>query len=489
MAQDRHSKITFLQTGDIPYIGIMSLSAVLKQHGFSTDVFSTDLEEDIVEAVLRSEPTILACSAMTTTFRHVMAVIRAIKRKKPNLFIIVGGPHPTFFPEIILTEDEIDAVCRGEGEYALLELATSMEQGAIREDIQNIWIKRNGRVVRNEVRALISDLDYLPFPDRDIFFTRYPFMADRTTRFMMSRGCPFNCSYCFNKGMKELYKGKGSWLRYKSIDYSIAEIKDVHQKYPLKWVSFMDDTFNADKIRFKEFISRYEHEVGIPFICQMRVDLADEEQIEYLKQAGVSRISIGIEHGDEEFRKKMLYRNISNKQILDFGRWINKRKIRLATQNILGFPEETVDLAFATIELNASIKPEIADCSILNPYPGTDIYDFAKQNNYLDNDFDFNNLHGHSNAYLDSQLKVTSVIRNKHIKQLINLRCFFMILVWYPWLKPLVKVLILLPYNRLYEFIFQITGTFRLSWRFGDTSERKLLLKKLLGILVQPPRT
>lgn len=98
MAQDRYGKITFLQTGDIPYIGIMSLSAVLKQHGFSTDVFSIDIEENIVEAVLRSKPTILACSVMTTTFRNVMEVIKTIKRKNPDIFIIVGGGASDILP-------------------------------------------------------------------------------------------------------------------------------------------------------------------------------------------------------------------------------------------------------------------------------------------------------------------------------------------------------------------------------------------------------
>jgi len=478
-------KVAFLQAGDIPFIGIMSLSAVLKDHGFTTDVFSIDLEDDVVESILKYDPDIIGASVMTTTFKTMINIISRVKKRKQDAFTIMGGPHVTFFPQFFYQEKDLDAVCVGEGEYPLLELALSIKEGAINTDIKNLWIRQNGNVIKNDMRELISDLDSLPFPDRDVFFERYPFMAQRTIRFMTCRGCPFNCSYCLNKGMKDLYKGKGSWLRFKSIERSVEEIKEVNKKYPIKWVSFMDDTFNTNKKRLREFLEMYKREIGIPFICQMRVDFADEEQIKLLKDAGVDRITIGVEHGDEDFRRKVLNRDVTNKQILDFGKWVNEANIRLSTQNIIGFPGETLDLAFSTIEINAKIKPEFADSSILNPYPGTEIYNFSKENGYLSDYFDFHDLGSHSNSYYDSNHSVKSSINNKDIHKLLNLRCFFMLLVMYPWLKPVVKILIRFPYNRVYEFAWQITGNFRTIWRFADWSERKNILKKLVFVLVK----
>jgi anaerobic magnesium-protoporphyrin IX monomethyl ester cyclase len=477
-------KVAFIQDERMPQQGIMSVSAVLKEHGFSTDIFSIVLEkENIVDNILKSKPDLIGCSVMTPGFKTMMEVIYAIKARNPSLFIVMGGHHPTFYPKVIEEKEELDAICIGEGEYAMLELASSLKQGKKNTNIKNMWLRQERGVVKNGVMDLISDLDSLPFPDRDLYFMKYPFLAKEVIKFMIGRGCPFNCSYCFNKGMLDLYKGKGHWLRFKSNKRVIEEIKNVKKKYPMKWLSFVDDTFNANKEKLKELLDMYKSEIGIPFLCQLRIDAADEEQIELLKQAGVERIAVGIEHGNEEFRKKILNRSMTNKQILDFSKWVNKRKVRIHTQNIMGFPGETIEQVFTTIELNAKIKPEFANSNILTPYPGTDIYTYAKNNGYLDGDFNFENIVGH-NTSGDSNVRIKSEIKNNDILQIVNLRCFFMLLVWYPWVKPLVKILIKFPYNRFYEFLWQITGNNRITWRYANWKERKMLISKLMGIII-----
>ena len=292
---------------------------------------------------------------------------------------------------------------------------------------------------------------------------------------MLSRGCPHNCSYCFNKGIRGLYSGKGSWLRFKSTVRIIEEIKYVKSKYTIKWISFSDDTFNASTGRLQELLTVYKKEINIPFVCQIRVDSTNEEQIELLKWAGVDRITIGIEHGDEEFRKRVLNRNYKNKDIERFGKWARERKIRVHTQNIVGFPEETLDMAFKTIEVNSILKPELAAINLLQPYPGTEIFDYVKDLGYLNDDFDFKKIIGHDGYYTHSKDNLTSKIKNEYMPQFINLRCFFMLLVWYPWLKEPVKFLIKLPYNRFYELIYMLTGRTRIFWRYSNWSERAIM--------------
>lgn len=476
-------KIAFIQEERSPHHGIMSIAGVLKEHSFTMDVFSIEIEQtNIVSEVLKFNPDIIGLSVMTPGLRNMMKVASVIKEHKPDVFMIMGGAHPTFYPEVLASEKDLDAICIGEGEYAMLELAISMRNNELDYNIENLWFKQEKNIKKNELRMLVADLNELPFPNRDIYFSKYPFLANDTIRFMIGRGCPFNCSYCFNKGMKKLYKDKGSWLRFKAPERMIEEIKEVNNKYPIKWVSFIDDTFNASKKRLKEFLLLYKNEINIPFVCQLRVDIADEEQIELLYQTGVDRVTIGVEHGDEIFRKKVLNRNIPNTQLLAFGQWIQKRRIRLFTQNIIGFPGESVNTALTTIELNAKLKPELAVSNILSPYPGTEIYEYAANHNAISASFDFNTMSGHNTAYGYNN-KAKSDIKNENMKELLNLRCFFMVLVHHPWLTPLVRVMIKLPYNRFYEFIWQITGTTRISWRYADRNERKSLVRKLMHIL------
>jgi len=474
-------KILFLQGGAVPQLGIMILSGVLKEHGFSTDVLSLDIENDnILENILELTPEVVACSVMTPEFYQFKDVLASVKRRRPETFVVVGGAHPTFFPDIIFTEDSIDAICIGEGEYALLELVTSLRKRVLDVNIKNLWVKQNGKIIKNEVRDLIQDLDSLPYHDRDVFSKRYPSRGKGIAKVMMSRGCPYNCSYCYNKGMREIYSGKGSWLRHYSSERVIEELKDVKRKYPLKWVAFMDDTFNSNKKRLNEFLKLYKKEVDIPFICQLRVDAADEGQIELLKQSGIERISIGIEHGDEEYRKRVLYKKVTNKQLCKFGEWVKKRKIRLFTFNILGFPDETLDMVFSTIEINSKMQPELAVTNFLTPYPGTDIYEYAKNLDALSDDFDFSKFEGNNDPDYNSKGRLNKIeIKNPNMQKIVSLRCFFMLLVWYPWLKPFVKLLIYVPHNPIYEIIWRITGTYRIYWKYAEGAEKREYFKRM----------
>ena len=114
------------------------------------------------------------------------------------VFSVFGGPHPTFFPEMIEKEG-VDAVCIGEGEYAMLELMNRLEQGKPADDIQNFWIKSNGTTKKNMVRPLIEDLDELPFLDRELMYEGdKDLKLSRNKGFFAGRGCPYRCTYCFN---------------------------------------------------------------------------------------------------------------------------------------------------------------------------------------------------------------------------------------------------------------------------------------------------
>ena len=257
---------------------------------------------------------------------------------------------------------------------------------------------------------------------------------------------------------------------------------NLKKDYPIKWIQFNDDTLNIDPEWLGEFLRMYKNEINIGFLCNLRIDRITENQIRQLKEAGADRIGIGVEHGDENFRKNVLKRNISDQEILDAGKWINQNKIRLHTDNIVGFPGETVDMAFKTIRLNQKIKPEQAGCGVLQPFPGTEIYDIALKEDLLRENITIDDFQA-QRSWTSGQAKVSSLIKQKNMNELINVHCFFDILVHHSWLEGIVKVLIKFPPNRFYQFLSQ-WGMFKVYWKYAhDTTERIKLLKRFFGIL------
>ena len=220
------AKVAFIQDELRTREGIMILSAILKKHGHDTDVFSKCAENDLITSVLDYHPDVIALSCSTYEHKFALECAREIKTLSPSQFIIMGGPHPTFFPEVI-DDSALDAVCVGEGEGAMLDLVQALDDSRPLTGIENWWIKVDGgQIERNPVRAAESDLDAIAFPDRKLLLE-----ADEFTRqsgikhFITSRGCPYDCTYCFNHALAEVYRGKGKRLRQMSVDKVIEEVR------------------------------------------------------------------------------------------------------------------------------------------------------------------------------------------------------------------------------------------------------------------------
>jgi len=180
-------------------MGVMYLSFVLKQGGHSVKLLRTlNLSfEQVCKAVEDYSPEIFAYSTMTGEHRYYIELNRRLRERFPA-FSVFGGPHSTFFLEMI-SRDGVDSVCIGEGEYALLELADKLKHKEEINDIRNMWIKRDKRIFKNTLRDLIADFDKLPFADREIMYEGNPGMRHYKTKlFFSGRGCPYGCSYCFN---------------------------------------------------------------------------------------------------------------------------------------------------------------------------------------------------------------------------------------------------------------------------------------------------
>jgi len=443
-------RVAFLQREWFENIGIMTLAAVLDTAGHEVEVFIGSAEADIPAAIKRFDPG-LACFSCTTG-EHVWALNTAARvKEKNNIFTVFGGFHPTFFPQII-DEPSVDAVCRGEGEAALRELADNLQAGKPIDNIRNLWVNAHGQIIRNELRPLIEDLDALPLPARRIY-DKYPRLQNSPTKhFIASRGCPCNCSYCYAHALRELYRNKGPFVRFRSPQHIVSEIRQTKNKYPLKTVFLDDDILTFHKPWLYEFLELYKKEIEIPFICNVWAAWLDEETCRRLAEADCFRVSMGVETGDEELRRLVLRKNINNAQIITAAEHLHRYGIRILTNNMLGLPNESIDQALQTIKLNIKIRAEYPWCSILQPYPGTEIEKTARAAGLLKKNED---LLFSSTFFKDSPLI------QENMPQLIRLQKFFFLGVRFPFLLPLIQFLVKLPLNPVYDLIFLLSFTHR----------------------------
>lgn len=369
--------------------GIAVLSAVCKREGHKTALIDSTFSISDSEILAKSKnftPDLIAITTATNDFDYAVHIATLLK-KHLNIPIITGGFHPTIAPDEVISKSCFDMLCIGEGEEALLELIESLKKGKINTKIKNIWFKTNsGKVIKNPVRNLIQDLDKLPFPDRDLFdYKKYLEWNHGTATFISTRGCPFNCSYCINNFLTKMARGKGKYVRFRSIDNLFKEIKEVLKKYKddVKNIEFYDDTFTLDEKRIKEFCDKYPKEINLPFNINARVNAVNPQIFQLLKKAGCVRVSIGIESGDEYIRNKILKRNMTDKQIIETFRVAREAGLKTYAFNMVGIPFETKESIKKTIELNRKCKPDYVGVSIFNAFKGTEIYETCSKNGWL----------------------------------------------------------------------------------------------------------
>lgn len=366
--------------------GIGSLSATLKAGGHQTSLIclTEHIEKPaLMKEIIKHSPELIAFSSTTPQYHYVEKYSSWIKEEL-EVPIICGGVHATMNPDRVLSSKGIDVVCVGEGEYPLLELANRIEEGKRIDNIENLWIKNHNAIIKNPVRALITNLNELQFPDREIFdFENLLKKMNYEAEFMAGRGCPYECSYCCNHGLKGVYRGKGTYARIRSVDNVLAEIKSVVSKYHVERIVFHDDTFTLFHDWIDEFTRKYPTEFDLPFRCNARVETLNRQILSKLKKAGCDMLLIGIESGNEWLRRSILNRHMTNQQITNAFRMAHEIGLKTWSFNMVGIPYETSEMAEETIELNRLIQTDIIQVSIFYPYPNTALWELCSKNGYI----------------------------------------------------------------------------------------------------------
>ena len=350
---------------NIEPLGIMYLSSSIKNEGHKADLVLTS--ENLEKKIEDYNPDVIGYSIITGDQNFYDHLNKNLK-KKYDFFSIAGGPHPTFFPEL-LENSSFDAICRGEGEMAIKQFLKNPKSA----NTFNFWFKLGDKIIKNEVQPLIKDINKISFPDRDIVFN-YKFIKEGPIKhFIASRGCPYDCTYCFNKSFSEIYQGKGKRVRFRSVDNLLKEVEQVINSSPTKIVYFQDDTFILKSSWIKEFDDKYKQRIDLPFHCHTRANLVTEEIVRDLKDAGCYSVHIATESGNEKVRKEVLNRNMTNEQIYNAVTLLKQNGIRIMLQNILGLPFTSLENDFETLELNIKCQPDYAWASIFQPYPKTEL--------------------------------------------------------------------------------------------------------------------
>lgn len=390
-------KVTFVYpdlnyfSSPVKYRGIMSLgiaylSSSLKKAGHETSLIHIIDKFDrnsFMDALNKTRPQILAFSSLTHQFGLIKELAKLAKNNF-NVITVCGGVHPTIDPEESIATEGIDAICRGEGEETLIELCNALEKKEDTTSIKNLWLKKDGKIHKNPVRALEENLDTLPFPDRTLFDYHNIWDGDvRVIQVLAGRGCPYDCSYCCNHQYKALYKNS-KYVRFRSPENVITEIKEAKKTYPeAKFVNFLDDTFCLRKDWLKIFLPLYKKEIKLPFHANTRINLLDDELVGMLKDGGAEHLALGVESGNETLRENVLNRKMTNQEIINAFDLGKKYNVKMSSYNMIGLPFETSKEVLETIKLNARENPYSMHVAIFQPYPHTKLYETCKENNLL----------------------------------------------------------------------------------------------------------
>jgi anaerobic magnesium-protoporphyrin IX monomethyl ester cyclase len=376
-------KIVFVQREIEDKLGPMILTAYLKAQSLDAEIVIDPRKR--IDDLKRLNPEFIGISFCSPSVEWALSTCRFLKQHLPASLTVLGGPHPTFFPEIV-DQPGVDLVCVGEGERAVFQLLTAYD-GSLSSilHVPNFWVKNGSSVVKNPVRPLLTEeeLSALPFCDRS-HYAKYPLLRkNHHKKIWTSRGCPYNCRYCFNHAYKEIYKGQGKMIRQRSVDSALAELREL-KTIGWKALEIIDDQFILSRDWLFDFCQRYARDIGLPFTCSSTAKQLTPDIVAALKAAGCKTVYFGIESGVERIRRKVYNKPISDEDIFNAADALHRHKMPFLTFNIVGFADETLEDIYATVKINQRIRPTYPWCSILQPYPGTRIAEYFPKDDKAD---------------------------------------------------------------------------------------------------------
>lgn len=380
--------------------GIAVLSAELKASGHSTDLFvvTRRVSDPEFEQVLRHHaPAVVAFSILSPEWPLFKRLIR-VARESTGAYLVAGGCHPTFAPEQVLGDSQLDALCVGEGDGVFTELVEAVLQGRSPTRLPGFWFRdrHRGTVVRHAVRPPVQHLDALPDPDRALYRSalqsyRDPhkpwqrFDPQRMSAIPMraSRGCAHRCTYCANAGLLELYGGVQAFVRRRSPQSLAAEIERVSARDPTQQLLFFDESFPLSTPWLAELAQRLERIERPGFTIAARPGRLTAERVSLLRRAGCQMVSMGVECGDEQYRRDMLGRQETNEQLRSAFSVARQGGLQTLAFVMLGLPDEADDQLEQSLTFLEELAPDVTATNLFVPLPGSHLFEVCRQRGLL----------------------------------------------------------------------------------------------------------
>jgi anaerobic magnesium-protoporphyrin IX monomethyl ester cyclase len=362
--------------GFYPSLGLLYIASHLEKYSSHTVEILDAVVEQITsydaleERIRKSKPDIVGIQMLTFTARDALLTARTVKKIDKNIPVVVGGPHPNIYVNETIAFDEIDIIVLGEGEKIFTDLVNQLSNGEDISDMPGIALKNKEKVIINDQKGYIEDLDSLPFPARHLtpYKKYYSILGNHATYTTMvsSRGCPFRCLFC-----DRAYHGK--IYRKRSAENVVREMNDC-EKMGIQEIDFQDDLFTFKKDRVLEICDLLISEKSkLKWNVRARVDTLDKALIKRMAEAGCQRMYIGIEAGTPEIQK-VLRKNIDLDKAKQVFKWARDYGICTLAYLIIGSPQETKDLILESIKYTVKLNPDFTHIGIMTPYPHTDLY-------------------------------------------------------------------------------------------------------------------
>jgi len=362
--------------------GLLYVATVLKEKGYEVKFIDCLVEKDYRTRIMNELDGTLCVGAycMSTHIKYLLPLLQEIKAAKPDIKVILGGPHPTLFPEQTAEDGLVDFVVRGEGEETMLELVAALEKGETDfAYIKGITYKQDGRVVNTPNREFL-DMDSLPFVDWGLMSPlALKSMASLIGRVQTSRGCPFKCAFCIN------VVTNNRRMRYRSPVKVVDEIEHLVKDFGVRRVGIRDEVFLANRQQAREIAEKIIRQgikitwIANPHIRYFGEKWVDNDFLDLLARSGCDKLQSGGESGSQRILD-MLHKTITPDDILNSVRRAKKHGIISLVAFMTGVPGETEKEQMETLKLIWKIL-EIAPETFINgpamyrPYPGGELYD------------------------------------------------------------------------------------------------------------------
>lgn len=376
-----------------PSLGLAYIAAMSEKRGDEVRILDMEVDDTPLSQVARGHsPQIIGITASTIQIKAAWRAAQELKQITPAP-IVLGGPHPTFLPAESVERPEIDIVVRSEGELTWTETCARVERGESLQGVQGITYQQDGQVVHNPDRPVITDVDSLPFPAYHLFnMNRYTnlqptldHVEGNSYSILTSRGCPYRCTYC-----SQILPRR--W-RARSEQSVIAEWRWLVNDLEAKEIGVLDDSFNIDRQRVLDIcdliIAEGLNHVPWIMINGIRANLADEELLGKMREAGCIRTAFGVESGNQHILDTVIGKQLTLDQVraaFEAAKAVGMETIGFF---IIGLPGETEETMEDTICFACELDPVVANFSMATPFPGTEMYhQVLEQGRLLVNDWD-----------------------------------------------------------------------------------------------------